>query len=96
MKYTGRHRRLSDADTDEIERICALTHAPERTMEEIRLGQEPAWNSPTTNLKMYAPRKQPPFSGPPLWRFRDWVAWTKTWRRIEPIQSQSDRVVRVL
>lgn len=94
-RYVGRHRSCSEADTDEIDRILGITEAPLRTIEEIAAG--PSWVRPLTEHGTYNPVPPPPkltsFAGPPVWRLRDWMAWTMSWRAHEQEHENSYRLV---
>lgn len=97
-KYQGRHRsqgRLSDADTQEIQRILGIKDAPLRTIEQIAAG--PSWVRPLATHGTYNPVPPPPriksFTGPPVWRVGDWMTWIMSWRPDDTQQEDSYRMV---
>lgn len=96
-KYEGKHRlkeEYSEAETQEIARIEGMFMAPIRTIEDIAANREPAWVAPlelhgTLNL-VPPPPKIKTFTGPPVWRLRDWMNWIISWRLDGNNEPQQD------
>jgi len=66
-RYMERKQRLEDVLT--VAFIEQVKATPARSMAQIRDGREPEWVKPILALGGAV------FTGPPLWRVKDWLYW---------------------
>ena len=90
-RYIERKQRLEDVLT--VAFIEAVKATPARSMAQIRDNREPEWVKPILALGGAV------FTGPPLWRVKDWLLWNfgdllSNWSFDDQQDSGSPRLLR--
>jgi len=90
-RYIERKQRLEDVLT--VAFIEQVKATPARSMAQIRDNREPEWVKPILALGGAV------FTGPPLWRVKDWLLWNfgdllSNWSFDDKQDSGSPRLLR--